>query len=474
MRTLLTLAACLLLLALPALGDPRDAFVRVSPRDHRYLELSDGSPYIPNGLNMVSPPYNRKGEDEALAGLDEWLSKLSANGGNYIRAWLSSPFWAVEHEKSGEYDEARARRIERMLEMCRRYGIRAKLTMEHFRSIGGGGQAWADEPFRNVANGGVAKSMADFFDGEAPREQFRQKIAWYAQRFGNRPEIYGWELWNEINAVSGSGDYMAWTGLMLPELHRAFPKNMAMQSLGSFDNARVREQYRIHSTMDGNDVAQVHRYLDLGAALEICKGPVDVMAADAVRELLSYRPGRPVILAESGAVEPRHAGPFKLYAADREGMLLHDILFAPFFAGAAGAGQIWHWDAYVAANNLWRHFGRFAQVVRGLDPAAEGFEPIMVNHDRLRVYVLRGRHTVLVWCRDSKNTWESELKNGEAPAVLSGVSVGLGDALSGKRVGSVRIYDPWADRWSDGKVRKGQVGLPAFSRSVVIQVRVRS
>src|SRR6185312_7979666 len=104
-------------------------------------------------------------------------------------------------------------------------------------------------------------------------------------------------------------------------------------------------------------------------------GPVDVLAADAVRELLSYRPGRAVILAESGAVEPRQAGPCKVYAADREGMLLHDILSAPFFAGAAGAGQIWHWDAYVAANNLRHHFGRFAQVVRGLDPAAEGFEP---------------------------------------------------------------------------------------------------
>ncbi len=32
------------------------AFVRVSPRDRRYLELSDGSPYIPIGPNLIAPP----------------------------------------------------------------------------------------------------------------------------------------------------------------------------------------------------------------------------------------------------------------------------------------------------------------------------------------------------------------------------------------------------------------------------------
>jgi hypothetical protein len=151
-------------------------------------------------------------------------------------------------------------------------------------------------------------------------------------------------------------------------------------------------------------------------------------------------------------------------------MLLHDILFAPFFAGAAGAGQIWHWDAYVAANNLWYHYGRFAEVVRGVEPAAEGFEPQMAAHERLRVYVLRGRKTVLAWCRDSKNTWESELKNGEKPDVLTGVSVDLGKALAGRRVQSARVYDPWANRWSEAKVRDGKITLPAFSRSIVIRL----
>ena len=343
------------------------------------------------------------------------------------------------------------------------------MTIEHFRSIGGGRQKWADNPLWNVAHGGPARSIADFFEGAASRAAFQRKLAWYGERFGSRPEVYGWELWNEVNAVTG-GDYLAWTEAMLPVLHRIFPRNLCMQSLGSFDSPEVRDDYQRHSTMAGNDLAQVHRYLDLGAKLEVCKGPVDILAADAVRELLGYKPGRPVLLAESGAVEPSHSGPSRYYRRDQEGIILHDILFAPFFAGAAGTGQIWHWDAYVARNNLWYHFGRFREVVRGIDPPAEAFEPSMLPHERLRVYVLSGRHTVLVWCRDTHDTWESELERGEKPEHLRGRNVDLGSVLQDARPASVRIYDPWRNHWSKGKLRHRQVALPEFTRSIVIRV----
>jgi hypothetical protein len=450
-----------------------ETYVRVSSRDARYLELSDGSPYIPIGLNMIAPPGASGDPEAALRGMEEWLKSLSSNGGNYIRVWLSDPFWDVEHEKSGVYDAEKAKRIDRLLDLCRKYNIRVKLTMEHFRTIGGGRQRWADKPLHNSANGGPADTVGEFFDKETSRAQFRRKIAWYAARYGNQPIIYGWELWNEINAVSGNGDYMSWTEAMLAELHKAFPKNMAMQSLGSFDSDRWVDLYRRHSLMPGNDVAQVHRYLDLGAALAVCKGPVDALASAAVRELAAFKPGRPIILAESGAVEPNHAGPFKLYPEDREGILLHDILFAPFFSGAAGGGQIWHWDSYVAPNKLWWQYGRFAEAVRGLDPPAEGFEPIVIPQPKLRVYALKGKRTILAWCRDAANTWQSELRDGVKPEQLRGLSVDLTSAIAGTRIATARVYDPWSNQWTSVKVKNGRVTLPPFRRSVVIRAALR-
>jgi hypothetical protein len=359
---------------------------------------------------MIAPPARGLSEAASLEIFETWLRNLSANQGNYIRVWLSNPFWDVEHEASGAYDAAKAKRIDRMLELCRRYGIRVKMTLEHFRSIGAEvRQPWADKAMHHVSRGGPAKSIADFFDGDAPREQFKRKIGWYAGRYGDDPIVFGWELWNEVNAVRG-GDYLAWTAVMLPELRRAFP-----------------------------------------------------------REIKSYDPGRPVLLAESGAVEPRHSGPFKLYADDREGVLLHDVLFAPFFAGAAGPGQIWHWDVYVAKNNLWHHFGRFAEAVKGLDPPAENFEPAMIEHPRLRVYALKGRRSVMVWCRDIRNDWRSELEKGEKPEFLRGLNVDL-QTLLGDAAAQAQVFDPWQGKWSTARLRKGRVTLPPFTRSIVLRI----
>jgi hypothetical protein len=420
------------------------------------------APFIPIGVNLVNLPH--PDVERGLATMEDWLSHLSANGGNFTRVWLSSEFWDVEHARSGEYDSAKAARIDKLLELCRKYRIRAKLTMEHFRRFSGE-PAWSRKAIHDVSQGGPAASIADFFDGERSRAQFKRKIRWYADRYGERPEIFGWELWNEVDCVGG-GDYAAWTRVMLAELHRAFPHTLAMQSLGSFDKDGKREKYRCFATMEGNDVVQVHRYLDLGAALDVCRGPVDVLAADAVREMLAFSADKPVLLAESGAVEPRHSGPFRLYAKDREGIILHDVVFAPFFTGAAGTGQNWHWNDYVAQNNLWHHFARFQEAVKGLDPITEEPRPEIVRHERLRVYALRGRRTFLAWCRDSRNTWQSELANGEKPESLRNLEIKIDPASSGK----ARIYDPWSNQWSHAQVSGGRVKLPEFSRSIVVSI----
>jgi hypothetical protein len=82
------------------------AYVCVSERDARYFDLSDGRAYVPIGLNMIAPFGEDEGE--ALARMDEWMRKLSANGGNFIRLWLSNPFFDVEHEEAGVYNEEKA------------------------------------------------------------------------------------------------------------------------------------------------------------------------------------------------------------------------------------------------------------------------------------------------------------------------------------------------------------------------------
>ena len=83
---------------------------------------------------MVGPPGS------GLGGMEDWFQKLSAGGGNFVRIWLSTPFFDVEHARSGEFDPERAKRIDALLALARKYGIRLKLCTEHFRHLGEGSQ----------------------------------------------------------------------------------------------------------------------------------------------------------------------------------------------------------------------------------------------------------------------------------------------------------------------------------------------
>jgi hypothetical protein len=124
----------------------------------------------------------------------------------------------------------------------------------------------------------------------------------------------------------------------------------------------------------------------------------------------------------------------------------------------------------VDANDLWWHFGRFAAFVRDLDPAAEGFEPGSVEHPRLRVYTLEGTQTLLVWCRDKQNTWQTELRDQRPPQPVTGAVIRL-TALP--RAAVIRAYDPWENRWTDLSAAGAALTLPRFSRSIALRITLK-
>jgi hypothetical protein len=176
-----------------------------------------------------------------------------------------------------------------------------------------------------------------------------------------------------------------------------------------------------------------------------------------------------MLLAEVGGVKPRHTGPIELYSQDKDGILLHDLLFAPFFSGAAGPGHAWHWDSYIDKNNLWYHFQRFNEAIKGIDPVKENFRAVTIQHHQLRIYALVGDKTTLLWCRDAANDWENEFVKGIPPAELKGLSVDVSEFIKTREIKSVKIYDPWKNVWTKGKKKSGVV-LPDFKRSVVVRI----
>jgi hypothetical protein len=450
-------------------------YIGVSRDLNAYFQFSDGSPYIPIGINMINPSGKYRGDaDSSLFEIGQWMEKLSAYGGNYVRVWLSQSFWDMEDTKAGVYSEDKAKRIDRFIEMARKNNLRIKMTLEHFRSITveENPQTWAVKSVYHTSNGGPLDSIRQYLTSAEGQKLFLDKADYYRNRYGSDTLFFGWELWNEMNAMKGPEDtlFFDWNVKMLEEVKKRFPENLVMQSLGSFDYDGVRPVYKKMMLLEGNQVAQVHRYLDLGARMEVCHMPMDIICSSAVDEILSYNPGKPVILAETGAVEPRHSGPSKYYPRDTAGILLHDILFAPFFSGAAGAGMSWHWESYVDRNNLWYHFGRFSQAIRDIDPIAERFVPLKSENDYCRMYILSGKKTILIWLRDKNSSWITELEEGRSPEFVPALEIDISNLGMENKAFKASAYDPWKDKWLDIIPEGTGLSLPDFKRSLVIRL----
>ncbi|MDO5566616.1 MAG: cellulase family glycosylhydrolase, partial [Planctomycetia bacterium] len=186
-------------------------------------------------------------------------------------------------------------------------------------------------------------TVKEFVSSDIGKKYYLDRCRVFANRFKDNPWIFGWEVWNEVNCIPNHYD---WTKKVIDPLHEMFPNHLIMQSLGSFDQEKHTQMCEKMMLMPENEVAQVHRYLAHGAQLAICKGPMDKLAVDMVDRLAAYHSGKPILATEMGAVKRSHTGPSELYPLDHEGILFHDILFAPFFAGAAGSGHCWHWANY--------------------------------------------------------------------------------------------------------------------------------
>ncbi len=455
-----------------------EKFVRVSSRNPRYFEYEDGTPFIPIG---VSIPWSRTTEDpvKAMDELEEYLDAFATNGGNFVRVWLSAPIFEIEHEKAYAYDYRKKLMVhDRLLNIAKRNGIKLKLCFENFRQLLNRpapfvGSVPFDKPIYHVSHGGPFETFDDYLRTQTGRNLYLSKLQFYSNAYGDHPSVAAWELWNEMNSVNNSGgieEVMAWTEEMLAEAQEIFPSHMIVQSLGSYDDPAKKEAYRMMAELDQNEFQQVHRYIDLGSNWYLTKGPMDLLTAEAVRDMLEIAEGKPVVLAETGGVEPRHAGPLKLYEEDFEGVILHDSIFAPFFSGSAGSGQTWHWHHYIAKNDLWYHYGIFKKAIKGINPLNESFEVIYTETPRTRNYVLKGNHTLIAWLRDVESPWLRELQDKIPAETIKDFELhGWRELQLPREVTAVDCYLPWQDKWVNVNVVDGMIMLPDFRRSIVIR-----
>jgi endo-1,4-beta-mannosidase len=235
------------------------AFVEVSPQNPNCFQLSNGSPYIPNGCNIAGA--------KDMATMESYLKSLSENGGNFARVWLNHRLFEIETEY-GKVNEVNFANVEKLLQLALKYNLKLKLCLQSFRGISADSTVSLNNAVYHVSKGGPFNNMKEYINTQKGRDEYLKRVSIFQKKFGNHPAVFGWELWNEMNAVKVP-DIEDWNVYMLPKVKAMFPKNMVMQSLGSLDRKSFFPIYNFINALKTNEVAQTHRYIDMGAELDI-------------------------------------------------------------------------------------------------------------------------------------------------------------------------------------------------------------
>ncbi len=145
-----------------------NGFVRKNATN--YLSFDNGTQYIPVGENMCWQQRN------VVNDYTKWLTKLTDNGGNFIRLWM--PDWSFGFEwkngKNGfeglkQYKQSSAFYLDWLLEYCKEKSVYMMLCLNHHGQVSTGvNPEWKDNPY-NAANGGPCNNTWDFFTNATAR-----------------------------------------------------------------------------------------------------------------------------------------------------------------------------------------------------------------------------------------------------------------------------------------------------------------
>lgn len=194
-------------------------FVRVSERDPRYFEFSNGEFFYPMGHTIRSPSDRRPRIYEApleqtldtveamgTAVFERWFRRLSENGANFGRVWISNWWLGLEwnHRHPGYhgrkyFNQANAARLDRLLELAEEYGIYLNIeTINHGTFSTVVDAEWEDNPWSEFsADEGPNKYATDFFYHEESLRWHRNKNRYLLARAGHSPNVVWWGVATE-------------------------------------------------------------------------------------------------------------------------------------------------------------------------------------------------------------------------------------------------------------------------------------
>ncbi len=441
-------------------GYENNGYVCAGKDDKRYFEYSNGKSFFAVGINLTYPiSYESSDGTEfgttsqkkyiGLNQYERWIKRCSENGVNLIRLWVGHNYFSPDTLNVYEFNYEKFSILDKVIDIAKKYNVKLKLTLEQYRYFAYGKDSGpSPENFKKQLWIGDEKcnSIKTWLTSEKWKNAWLNKVLEFSKRYSGDTEIFAIELWNEMNCC-GDG-YLEWNKEMLPKVKALFKDNMVVNSLGSLDSEKNIERYK-NFCWDKCDFKQVHKYLDQGAKLSDSRNNLIEVAKSGIEYIKSEN--QPAFLAETGAVNNCHSGPFKYYHADDRGIIFVDSVYTPLFAGAAGSGNIWHWDGrYVEGKNLYKYFKPLSDLICGVDFARENFSCCDLSDSDVYLLCLKGKNVTLGFIRNKTDNWKNTLRDMNEPTVISEKSY----KTDGK---SLKLFPIWTDDTTSAILKNGEI-----------------
>ena len=180
-------------------------------------------------------------------------------------------------------------------------------------------------------------------------------------------------------------------------------------------------------------------------------------------------------------------------AIDRQGVHVHNGIWAGIMAKGSGSGMTWWWDNYIDPLDLYGLFAGPAAFVKGEDPAAAGYRPeaTRVENGSATALLLKSRQRVLGWIKNKDYSYDAlrlqyagaQRRAREEKRELTGFTPtytpisGTTLTVSGVAPGSYHVE--WWDTHGKGVLQTDTLGaagdglrlaIPAFERDLAFKV----
>ncbi|TVR13890.1 MAG: hypothetical protein EA401_05770 [Planctomycetota bacterium] len=353
-------------------GAAWDDYVRVDPDDPRFFHIN-GDFYWPIGINLRSVNDGRGARrtgslitpDRGIYTYHDYLQRFAAAGGNAIEIWMSSWNLALEWRDDwpefrglGRYSQAKAQRLDDLLDLAYELGIRVNLVI---RNHGQGSERtdreWHNSPFNNELGGPVGRA-ADFFRDQAALDYQYRYHRYLIARYADHPAILAWKLWSEVDLTAGRrNDVRRWHEITSAQFHAMDVYGHPVTTHWSGD---FRRPDRAIVAQDGICFVCIDAY---HARRD---GEGELIHQLLWRSTQSPAPGqglhqfsKPVLVTEYGG--NWNAAPIPQLIVEH-----HSGPWAALMAGHAGSPMLW-WFEWVDQNNLWAPYHALRAFLHGED-----------------------------------------------------------------------------------------------------------